>query len=150
MAAARVWEVRCSRHGSDWVFRCETRGVSRMAYPVFKDLQRLLKLNIELYEDFCDCAATSTETAYICALGGHLHMPWLSKHGHVISRGLAGRAFQHCQGAGCNAERSRKKRHGVARQATVLTAPNHNVTLSIWDLWLCCCEGRILAFGTKG
>jgi hypothetical protein len=107
-------------------------------------------LDIELHEHFCNFAATSTDTANICAMGGHLHMSWLSKYTHVISCSLAGRVCQHCQLTGRNAERLRKQRRGVARKATVLTTGSHNVTLSIWNLWLCRCEGRVLEFGTRG
>lgn len=150
MAAAGVWEARYLRHGLELVFRRETRVVSRKRYPVFSNVPKLIRLNVERYGDFGDPAATSTNTAYIYALGGHLHMLRLSKYRHVISHGVPGRVFRRCQRTGYHAESSRKQRRGVGRKATVLTTSHRNFTLSIWDLWLCSCEGKILAFGTKG
>lgn len=123
----------------------ETEAVSKLGLPVFMDLSRLLELYIERYGGFGDLAATSTNLAIICALGGHLHMLWRSEHDHLNLHGIQKQVRQ-C--TGCDAERSRKELHTVARIATALTITTRNVTLN-YNILRCRCNSKIFAFGTQ-
>lgn len=149
MAAARVCEARCSRHDLLLVFHPETQLVSSFRIPVSKGVQGLLELNTGRHEYSGNATAIARDPSQSHALGGHLHMLWLSEHGHGVSQGLQERVYQRCQRIECNAEGSRKQRLTVAWKATVLTTTAHIVTVSICDLRLFGCNGKQLAFGTQ-